>query len=230
MHKKNITLLAGLVLLAGLTGVYFLLNTYNTRTEEAAEAAASGETILEISYNDVSSLSFTMDDTEYTFTCTDDQWTLEEDPDFQVNSTVLNTAITSLNPLNSLRTLTDVSDTGEYGLDDPQNTITVITSDGSETIITIGDTNNTTSNDYIMLNNDESTIYTVSSSLRTAFSYSLEHFEYVEPETETETETEIETEAETKAKAETEADTEVETKAKAEAEADTEADTEASSE
>ena len=74
------------------------------------------------------------------------------------------------------RTLKDVVDLSEYELDNPQNTITVTTTDGTTTVIQVGMENDSTSQEYIDLDNDSSTVYVVSNSTFQSFEGTLYDF------------------------------------------------------
>jgi hypothetical protein len=82
-----------------------------------------------------------------------------------VDSDAVLASLSGVAPLKAIRTLTDITDISEYGLDEPQNTITLVSSDGSETTITIGDENENTADNYVMLNDDSSTVYTADSTI-----------------------------------------------------------------
>ncbi len=163
MSRKSITLAFGVVVLAALAGVYFLLGNYNEKQEEAAEEAASGETILEIDTDALTAAAFSIDGTEQTFTKHGEEWTLESDDTFPVDASSLLSILSGLTPLKAHRTLTGISDISEYGLDEPQNTVTLTDSDENTTVITFGDANSGTSDNYLMLDEDGSTVYTVDS-------------------------------------------------------------------
>ncbi|MCD7819301.1 MAG: DUF4340 domain-containing protein [Lachnospiraceae bacterium] len=174
MKKKSFRLIIGVVVIFILCGAYYGLRVYNQKTEEAEEEAAEGETILEVDSSAITAISFTIDGEQVSFSLQDDDtWQKDDDDTFPVDSTVLLTSLDELEELKSVRTLSDVEDISEYGLDEPQNTITLTDSDGEETIITIGDNNSSTGNDYLMLNEDSSVIYTVDTGLSSSFSDDL---------------------------------------------------------
>lgn len=173
MAKKSVKLIAGTGVLICLAGVYFLLGRYNEQNEEAAADAASGETILEIDTENLVSASFSIDGTKQTFVKDGDEWILEGDDTFPVDSSALLSCLSGLTPLKAQRTLTDVSDLSEYGLDEPQNTVTLTDAEGSQTVITFGDANANTTDDYLMLDEDTATVYTVESSFLDSLSKNL---------------------------------------------------------
>ncbi|MCD8103635.1 MAG: DUF4340 domain-containing protein [Lachnospiraceae bacterium] len=181
MKKKSVKLIAGVVVIVLLCGAYFGLRSYNQKQEEAEEEAAAGETILEVDTSTLTAISFLIDGEEVSFTLQDDDtWQKDDDDTFPVNTTALLSPLSELSELKSLRTLTEIEDVSEYGFDDPQNLITLTDADGNETIITIGSNNESTGNDYLMLNEDTATVYTVSTDLSSGFSDDL--YDYAESE------------------------------------------------
>ncbi len=179
--NKSFKLIAGVVVIAVLGGVYYGLTVYNEKTEEAEEEAAAGETILEVDTSTLTAVTYTIDGEQVSFSLQDDgTWQKDDDETFPVDSSALLAPLDEASSLKSVRTLTEIEDISEYGFDEPQNTITLTDEDGIETVITIGDNNASTGNDYLMLNEDESTIYTVSTDLSSAFSDDL--YDYAESE------------------------------------------------
>ncbi|MCD7957437.1 MAG: DUF4340 domain-containing protein [Lachnospiraceae bacterium] len=181
MKKKSVKLIAGVVVIVLLCGAYFGLRVYNQKTEEAEEEAAAGETILEVDTSALTAVSFLIDGEEVSFSLQDDDtWQKDDDETFPVSQTALLSPLSELSELKSLRTLTEIEDASEYGFDEPQNLITLTDEDGNETIVTIGSNNDSTGNDYLMLNEDTTTVYTVSTDLREGFSDDL--YDYAESE------------------------------------------------
>ena len=180
MKKKSRTLILGASSLVILSGAYLLLRMYNQNAQEAELAESAQEEILSLDEDTLASVSFEIDGSEVTFLYEDEEWSLENDPEFPVDSTYLMTTLSYLEPLEAVRTLEEVTDTGEYGIDEPQNTITLTDSEGTETILTIGSTNISTGDDYLMLNDDSSTIYTINTSLRDSLHDDL--YDYAEGE------------------------------------------------
>lgn len=163
----------GVLALSGLTGVYFYLKDYNAKQDEAALEAAAGEEILCMETDDLSKISFLLGGEEVTFQKEENGWRLASDETFPVDETALLSPIGQLDPLMAVRVLEDAEDSTEYGMENPQNRIILETQEGETRTITIGDTNDGTGNDYLMVDADGSKIYTVESSLRTAFSDDL---------------------------------------------------------
>lgn len=173
MSRKGVTLTAGVIALIGLSGAYFALQGYNENKSEQEAKEAEGEEILSIDSSAIAGLEFTVADTQVSFVQEDDVWKKSDDETFPVDESSVLAPLSQLAPLNAVRKLEDVADISEYGMDEPQNTIVLTDSDGNETEIVIGATNTGTGDDYVMINGDESVIYTVSSELRSAFSDDL---------------------------------------------------------
>ena len=96
--------------------------------------------------------------------------------DFPVDQDKIDTLVSSLNSIKAERTLENVEDASEYELDQPDNTITVTTEDGETTVIQLGMENDSTSQEYIDLNKDSSTVYVVSNSTFSSFEGTLYDF------------------------------------------------------
>lgn len=178
MKRKPITLLVGVAVIAGLTGAYVVLKSHNEKIEEAALEEASGEEILSVDSDSISKISFYINGMEETFCLEEGQWKLERDKTFPVDNSKIFASVTQLAPLQAVRILENVEDVSEYGLDEPQNVITLVDANGQETKVTIGDTNSGTGNDYLMLGEDETVVYTVEDILRTTFSDDLYDYAY----------------------------------------------------
>ncbi len=169
MKKRGITLIVGVLVICVLAGGYFGLRSYNERQEEADAEAAAGETIVQIDPDSIEEVSFYIGEEEVSFVLGEEDWLKADDEEFPVKSTALQSAMNQLSPLSAVRTLTEPEDLSEYGFDDPQQVFSFTDQDGSTTILTIGDTNSLTGDDYLMVNEDESVVYTISSGLRGSF-------------------------------------------------------------
>lgn len=176
MKKKSIKLLAGVAALGVLSGSYTLLRMQNEKNAEEEEIAALGEVILEVDDASVTGVSYQIGGETRSFVLEEETWKLESDETFPVDEDALLSPLNQLDTLYSVRTLTDVEDSSEYGMDEPQNVIVVTDADGVQTTLTIGSTNSSTGNDYLMLNGDETVIYTIDTAVRTAIADNL--YEY----------------------------------------------------
>ena len=113
---------------------------------------------------------------EVTFEKDGDSWVKSDETGFPVDQDKIDTLVSALNSIKAERTLENVEDASEYELDQPENTITVTTEDGETTVIQLGMENDSTSQEYIDLNEDSSTVYVVSNSTFSSFKGTLYDF------------------------------------------------------
>ena len=170
MKKKSVNLITAVGVLVVLSGAYVGVKAYVAKQEAADTESAEEENpeIISIASADVKSIKFVIDKKEVTF---------EKDGDgFPVDQDKIDTLVSSLNSIKAERTLENVEDASEYELDQPDNTITVTTEDGETTVIQLGMENDSTSQEYIDLNKDSSTVYVVSNSTFSSFEGTLYDF------------------------------------------------------
>ena len=179
--KKSTKLVSAVVVLAVLGGVYVGLNTYVTK-EEKTESSSEEESkteVFSVKTDDIKSLEFIIDKKDTVFEKKDDSWVKKDETAFPVNQTTLDSAASALEKVEADRVLENVDDLTEYGLDSPSNSVTVTTDDGT-TKFNIGDENTSTNQYYIAKDDEDSTVYVVSSSTVTPFMNSL--YDYAEGE------------------------------------------------
>lgn len=176
MKKKGIKMLAGIVAIGALSGTYLLLRMQNEKAEQEEEVAALGDVILEVDSSDITALSYEIAGETRSFVLEDETWKLESDETFPVDEDALLYPLNQLDTLYAVRTLTEVEDISEYGMEEPQNVIVLTNAEGEQTTLTIGATNSSTGDDYLMLNEDASVIYTIDTAVRTAIADNL--YEY----------------------------------------------------
>ena len=178
MKKKSVNLITAVGVLVVLSGAYAGVKAYVAR-QDAAEAEKEEEEnseILSIASDDVKSIKFVIDKKEVTFEKDGDFWIKSDETDFPLDQDKVETLISSLNSVTAERTLENVENAAEYELDQPENTITVTTQNGETTVIQIGMENDSTSQEYIDLNDDSSTVYVVSNSVFSSFEGTLYDF------------------------------------------------------
>ena len=179
--KKSTKLVSAVVVLVVLGGVYVGLNTYvskEEKTESSSEEESKTE-VFSVKTDDIKSLGFIVDKKAVTFEKKDDSWVKEDETDFPVNQTTLDSAASAIETVEADRVLEDVEDLTEYGLDSPSNTITVDTDDGT-TKFNIGDENTSTNQYYISKDDDDSTVYVVAADTVSPFMNSL--YDYAQGE------------------------------------------------
>ena len=178
MKKKSVNLITAVGVLVVLSGAYVGVKAYVAKQEAADAESAEEENpeIISIASADVKSIKFVIDKKEVTFEKDGDSWVKSDETDFPVDQDKIDTLVSSLNSIKAERTLENVEDASEYELDQPENTITVTTEDGETTVIQLGMENDSTSQEYIDLNEDSSTVYVVSNSTFSSFKGTLYDF------------------------------------------------------
>ena len=178
--KKSTKLVSAVVVLAVLGGVYVGLNTYVTKEESTESSEEESKTeVYSVKTDDIKSLEFIIDKKDTVFEKKDDSWVKKDETAFPVNQTTLDSAASALEKVEADRVLENVDDLTEYGLDSPSNSVTVTTDDGT-TKFNIGDENTSTNQYYIAKDDEDSTVYVVSSSTVTPFMNSL--YDYAQGE------------------------------------------------
>lgn len=178
MKKKSVNLITAVGVLVVLSGAYVGVKTYVAKqdAEEAEADEEESQEIISIASDDVKSVKFVMDKKEVTFEKDGDSWVKSDETAFPVDQDKMDTLISSLSSVKAERTLEDVEGASEYELEQPENTITVTMEDGSETVIRVGMENDSTSQEYIDLDKDSSTVYVVSNSTFQSFEGTLYDF------------------------------------------------------
>ncbi len=166
MKKQKTQLIVVLVILLICVGGYFGLRHYNSVIE--AQEAEAEYTILTVAEDDITQVVSSNENGELNITKVDGTWTFTDDETQSVDQDAVSTMLSNVLEVTSDQAISDVTDMSVYGLDEPVVTITLVTTDGSHTL-KFGDFNETNSL-YYMQFDDETTVYTVSSSIYTAFS------------------------------------------------------------
>ena len=178
MKKKSVNLITAVGVLVILSGAYVGVKAYVAK-QDAKETESEEEEsreIISITSDDVKSIKFIIDKKEVTFEKSGDSWVKSDETAFPVDQDKIDALIGSLNSVKAERVLENVEDASEYELNQPENTITVTTQDGEETIIRVGMENDSTSQEYIDLNKDSSTVYVVGDSTFQSFEGTLYDF------------------------------------------------------
>lgn len=182
MKNKVVKLLFGVILLGVLTGGYFGVKSYVADQEEQeTEEEDEKANVLDIETDKIQSLKFLIDEKEVTFKKEEDVWVKEDEEDFPVDQDVLNNAVSSISLVDAERVLENVDDLGEYELDNPENTITILSDDQDTTVIRVGMKNDSTNQYYVSSNDDRNTVYVVGAASISPFMNSL--YDYAEMQT-----------------------------------------------
>jgi hypothetical protein len=153
------------------------------KQESIEEADLESRKLCPVEVEDITELSYYYEDTKLTLKLDGDQWICEGNEEVDIDESSINTMLTALTGLAYTEQIEDAEELSEYGLETPQNTVSIKTTDGEYTFY-LGDENSYTGDYYVMVEGDTS-VYTVSTNISAYFSYSLEDITAEEEATDT---------------------------------------------
>ncbi len=163
--KKLVSLLAVLVVLIGATFAAIRL----IPDEDSTLEEDTGTSIFALNAASVSELTWDYGDETLTFVSTDGEWSYAADDTFPLNSTYLDTMVTTLSDVIATKTIDAPDDLSQYGLEEPVCTVSVTA--GDTTKFLIGDESSMGGERYISLG--DGNVYLVDSSILDSFTYGL---------------------------------------------------------
>lgn len=167
--KKNKTLLILLGVLIVLLAAYFALKAWNRQQAEKDEES-DAVVVTQIDPAEIKAISYDMGDGERAFEKRDGTWIYTPDADFPLDQSVPETIAEDMGQLKADRELVDGDELADYGLEEPDYTVTLTEADGTVTEIKFG---NTVDDYYYVSLDDSGTVYTVPSSAADNLSQSL---------------------------------------------------------
>jgi Na+-transporting NADH:ubiquinone oxidoreductase subunit NqrC len=184
-QRKQFVILAILLVLCVLVWVIVsaVIKKNEKKQESIEEADLESRKLCPVEVEDITELSYYYEDTKLTLKLDGDQWICEGNEEVDIDETSINTMLTALTGLAYTEQIEDAEELSEYGLETPQNTVSIKTTDGEYTFY-LGDENSYTGDYYVMVEGDTS-VYTVSTNISAYFSYSLEDITAEEEATDT---------------------------------------------
>lgn len=167
--KKNKTLLILLGVLIVLLAAYFALKAWNRQQAEKDEES-DAVVVTQIDPAEIKAISYDIGDGERGFEKRDGTWIYTPDADFPLDQSVPETIAEDMGQLKADRELVDGDELADYGLEEPDYTVTLTEADGTVTEIKFG---NTVDDYYYVSPDDSGTVYTVPSSAADNLSQSL---------------------------------------------------------
>ncbi|MGN0352283.1 MAG: DUF4340 domain-containing protein [Roseburia sp.] len=191
MEKQKRQFVIILAVLVVMILAYVGIHFYNKKAEEkeAAEEDAATVTITDFDTDDVTAFSYQLNGETLSFTKEGDNWLYDGDATLDLDESVMETMLSAASNLTATEELDDYDSLADYGLDAPENTITITTSEGVITLM-VGNSNEITG-DYYIMTGDSDTVYLIGSSLSSSFGKTVE--ELIAEEEETEVTEEVET-------------------------------------
>ena len=163
--KKKKGLIAGIVILLILIGVYIGLKVAGPKEKEE-QTEEKEITAFEVEAENISQVSIENDGVLYTFVKEEDTWKYAEDENLPLNQDIISNIISGLTSVKAQRELTDVENFADYGLSEPKLRATITAKNNEQTELNFGDDNEAVSGTYMSIGNNEK-IYLVNSSLKT---------------------------------------------------------------
>lgn len=192
-RPTKFAILVGCLLVA--VGAYALAVHIAANEEESTESTETYE-FVSVSSDDITKLTWSYEDTEYTLEKNDDgNWIWTDDEDFELDQDTVNGMVSTISAIDASRVLTDVTDYAQYGLDDPESVITFETSDGQEIQIITGDTNEVSS-EYYAKRSDDDSVYLVTGDYLSYYEWGAEDIAATDDDEDTESDTTTDTDTE----------------------------------
>ncbi len=132
-RKRNLIIMA-VVLLA----LCVIIVVENLVTEHVDSINTTDEIILSVDVGEVTAVSWTYDDESLNFTNTDGTWYDSDDTDFPVLQSEIEEFLGYFEEVHATFIIDDVSNYSQYGLDEPECTVTITDAD-SDITISMGD-------------------------------------------------------------------------------------------
>lgn len=179
MKKKGVLLVLLLVAVGILTAGFVILNNKNKekeaekkRKEEEADSLIpeeEGTLLYSFAYEDMKQIAFTYAGNSYSFTKMDGVWVYDADPNFPLHQVYMDAKAAKLAEIYVEREISgDKSSKADFGLENPEVSVTLTLQDGQEYTFLMGDRNNTTG-DYYMLDGNTGKYYLRDGSFIVAF-------------------------------------------------------------
>ena len=166
--KKYKSLVILLIVLVVLVVAYVVTGQLK---KKSAEKENEQKQIAVLDMSDITSIQYTNGTDTMSFVKEGGTWYSESDKEFPLQQSSLKTMAETFGTLSANRELTDGDTLADYGLEEPQYTITLKDADGEQQNIYTG---NAAGEDYYMTVGDKEKIYTVDYSVVNAMNFDLD--------------------------------------------------------
>ena len=145
-RKGTLIILSGVLvgICAGIVGVKAV-------EKHVEQIQTIDEVVIAIDSSEVTDIKWTNEDAEIHFVKEDETWHSSDDADFPVSVEAIDNFLSNYNEVHATFIIEDVEDYSQYGLSDPEHTLTITTSEG-ETTITTGNFSNMDEKRYVCIN------------------------------------------------------------------------------
>lgn len=174
MEKQKKQFILVLIFLVVLILAYFGIRFYNEKKEEKEEEKEAAETITltDFETDDVTAFSYELEGATLSFTKDGENWLYDGDNSLELEEDTITSMLYSAASLTAKDALEEYDSLNDYGLDAPENTIVITTSDEMITLL-VGNENEITGDYYVMLEGDD-TVYLIGTALNNTFGKSVD--------------------------------------------------------
>ena len=162
-------LLALLAVLAALMCGYFIV-TNATQKEAVIETGGSFE-VAGLTPDEITAMEWQNGGETIRLVRTDGVWSLDGEASFPLRQDIADELAADIAALEATHTVTGGADAADYGLDEPDFTVTVENDSGDTLVYRMGAKNDVTGEYYLRFSENDA-IYTIASSLADTFDYS----------------------------------------------------------
>ncbi|MBR5109603.1 MAG: DUF4340 domain-containing protein [Clostridia bacterium] len=162
--KKMLFLLCALIV---LIGAYFGVQQLN-KPASVSETAGTFP-LASHAAEDFDTIAWTNDGVSYSFRYISGTWKTTDEPAWPVQQDVIQGMADQLLSLEATRKLEDVKSMADYGLETPAFSVKVSWKDGTGATYSMGDATPFADGYYLSVSGQDSTVYTIASSLASAF-------------------------------------------------------------
>lgn len=167
--KKNLLVLLGILLL--LLGILFGIRMMNKRQEQKAAEEKEAAKIYVTDLKNVSEVRYNVGNGEFVFAKQNDTWFYTEDSDFPLKQSVPEQIIDTFGKLEAQRELKDGDSLEAYGLKNPVYTMSLTTTEGTQTTLQFG---NAVDDSYYLTVEGTNRVYTVAASILDELQYTMD--------------------------------------------------------
>ncbi len=192
MQKQTKQLLIVLALLIVFGAAYGGMHFFNQKQEEKQSRQEEEARVLiaGVKQADITAFSYQNGEDTLEFVKEEDTWITKNAEEMSLDQSAVEALLSEIASLEAEETVEGAGSPSEYGLDTPENVITVTTADGTETLF-VGMQNPVTGQ-YYLQKGEDGEIYLVSSAFPSAFEQPLSDFSEADEETEEMNETQAE--------------------------------------
>lgn len=150
MKKQKKQFVIMLALLVVCVAAFVVLTIYNKKQEQLENKENDTIALVDVAAEDIFAFSYYFNGTPLEFRKEDDNWFYASDKTLVLKQDSMENMLNSLVEIEAVKELEDPAELSEYGLDEPNNTITIMTQDKAYVVL-VGKTNGITGQHYIKL-------------------------------------------------------------------------------